>query len=114
MLIGYNTNGFAHHRLEDALNILADLGYGSVAITLDHHALNPFDPELTAQLDRVAAILEKRNLRCVIESGARFLLDPRHKHQPTLLSQEKNESDRRFQFLKLALDLAAQLNADAV
>jgi sugar phosphate isomerase/epimerase len=114
MLFGYNTNGFAHHRLEDALNILADLGYDSVAITLDHHALNPYDSALSAQLDRVAAILEKRNLRCVIETGARFLLDPRRKHQPTLLSPEVSERESRFHFLCRAVDIAHRLHADAV
>ena len=43
MLPGYNTNGFAHHRLEDAINILADLGYRSIALTLDYHSLLPSD-----------------------------------------------------------------------
>jgi hypothetical protein len=46
MRLGYNTNGFAHHRLEDAIEILATLGYRSVALTLDFHALNPYDPDL--------------------------------------------------------------------
>ena len=31
----YNTNGLAHHRVEDAMRILADLGYDGIAITPD-------------------------------------------------------------------------------
>ncbi len=47
MYLGYNTNGFAHHRLEQAIEIIADLGYKGVAITLDYHALNPFDSDIS-------------------------------------------------------------------
>jgi sugar phosphate isomerase/epimerase len=114
MLWGYNTNGFAHHRLEDALTILAELGYGSVALTLDHHALNPYDPDLPQQLSRVRALLQRRGLRSVIETGARFLLDPWRKHQPTLLSAAEHERDLRLDFLRRAVDIAQQLGADAV
>jgi sugar phosphate isomerase/epimerase len=114
VLLGYNTNGFAHHRLEDALAILADLGYGSVALTLDHHALNPSDPDVSAQVARVQGLLRRQRLRCVIETGARFLLDPRRKHQPTLLSADPDERRRRLDFLCLAVNLAADLDADAV
>ncbi len=35
MRLGYNTNGLAHHRLRDAITLLAHEGYQSVAITLD-------------------------------------------------------------------------------
>jgi sugar phosphate isomerase/epimerase len=114
MLLGYNTNGFAHHQLEDALGILAEIGYGSVALTLDHHALDPFDPGLPAQLDRVRGLLERYRLRCVIETGARFLLDPRRKHQPTLLSARAEDRERRLGFLRAAVDIGAALRADAI
>ena len=110
MLLGYNTNGFAHHRLEDTLTILAELGYQSVAITLDHHALNPFDADIEHQCESIRRLLERHRLRCVIETGARFLLDPRKKHQPTLL----DASDRRFDFLRRAVEIAERLSADAV
>jgi sugar phosphate isomerase/epimerase len=114
VLFGYNTNGFAHHRLEDALHILADLGYRSVAITLDYHALNPFDGELARQLGDVKKILHRRGLRCVIETGARFLLDPLRKHQPTLVSAAAEGRERRLDFLRRAVDIARELDADAV
>ena len=114
MHLGYNTNGFAHHTLEDALRILADLGYESVALTLDHHALNLFEPSLPARVDHVRGILEKLNLRCVIETGARFLLDPRRKHQPTLISPSTEERERRVAFLCESVRIACALGADAV
>jgi len=114
MLLGYNTNGFAHHRLEDSLIILAELGYRSIALTLDHHALNPFEPELPRRSAEIRRLLERLQLRCVVETGARFLLDPRHKHQPTLVSGSADERRRRLEFLRLAVDVAHHLGADAV
>jgi sugar phosphate isomerase/epimerase len=114
MLLGYNTNGFAHHRLTDALRILADLGYRSVALTLDYHALNPYDADLPRQLAEVHALLRSLNQRVVIETGARFLLDPLRKHQPTLLSPTLEERERRLDFLRRSIDIARELGADAV
>jgi sugar phosphate isomerase/epimerase len=114
MLLGYNTNGFAHHRLEDALAILVQLGYQSVAITLDHHALNPYDPSLTEQVVAVRELLRQTSLRSVIETGTRFLLDKWRKHQPTLVSPDRNERERRLDFLRRAVDIAHELQADAV
>lgn len=114
MYFGYNTNGFAHHRLEDALTILAELGYQGVALTLDHYLLNPFETDWPAQAVKVRGQLERLGLRCVVETGARFLLDPRRKHQPTLLSTRDADWRRRFEFLCRAVDIAEALGADAV
>ncbi len=111
MRLGYNTNGFAHHRLDDALTILAELGYRSVALTLDHHALNPYDADTPRQLPLVRDRLRSLGLGVVIETGARFLLDPRRKHQPTLLSCQ---AEQRLDFLRRAVDMAAALDAEAV
>lgn len=116
MFVGYNTNGFAHHRLDDALEILAELGYRGVALTLDVHHLDPFAPDLPGRLAAVRRRLDRLGLRCVIETGARFLLDPRRKHQPTLLSPSPEERAARLGFLETCVRCAAsdQLGADCV
>jgi sugar phosphate isomerase/epimerase len=114
MLPGYNTNGFAHHRLEDAIEVLADLGYRSLALTLDHHALSPYGEGFHEQLERVREALVRRRLRCVIETGGRFLLDAWNKHQPTLLDPDAAKRERRDEFLRTAVEVAAVSGADAV
>ena len=109
MILGYNTNGFAFHTLEQAIEIIAGLGYGAVAITLDHHALNPFSDSMPDELKLVKSLVESNQLACVVETGSRFLLDPMRKHWPTLLERQKSDRDRRVAFLKRAIDIAAEL-----
>src|SRR5262245_50204121 len=106
MFFGYNTNGFAHHRLEDALAVLAELGYEGVAITLDHHPLTPFDSELHSQINHVRTLPRSYRLKAVIETGPRFLLDSRRKHQPTLISPGPDERAYRREFLERAVYIA--------
>lgn len=112
--LGYNTNGFNCHSLESALEIISSLGYRGVAITLDNYILNPWNSGLAENIERVARNLKKYSLACVIETGARFLLDPLHKHEPTLLSKNAEGRKTRLNFLKSALDIADRLDAEAL
>jgi L-ribulose-5-phosphate 3-epimerase len=116
MRLGYNTNGLAHHRLVDAIEILAEEGYQSVAITLDAGALDPFtDPAwLRAQVKAVHEALDRHCLARVIETGARYLLNPRIKHDPTLMDPDPKRRAIRTDFLCRAIDLAGSLRAEAV
>ncbi|MEU8077171.1 EboA domain-containing protein [Catellatospora citrea] len=108
---GYGTNGFANHRLSDALAVLADLGYDGVALTLDHHHLDPYAPGLARRVSGLATRLMELGLSVVIETGARYLLDPRRKHAPTLLHDER---EVRLDFLLRAVSIASDLGAEAV
>lgn len=108
---GYGTNGFANHRLADAITVIADLGYEGVALTLDHDHLDPFSPGLAREVARTADLLRDRSLGVVIETGARYLLDPWRKHAPTFLHDERAV---RVDFLRRAVAIGADLGAEAV
>ncbi|MYW67594.1 TIM barrel protein [Streptomyces sp. SID8379] len=110
----YGTNGFADHRLPDALRVLADLGYDGVSLTLDHQHLDPYAPELAARVRDTARALERTGLAVVVETGARYLLDPMRKHRPTLLSAEPEGRARRLDLLRRAIAVGAELGAEAV
>ena len=114
MLLGYNTNGFAHHDPGQAIELLAEIGYRSVAITIDQHVLNPFHASLADELRTWRRLLERLEMRSVIETGARFLLDPLVKHEPTLLTADPALRARRVAFLQRAIDIASELGSDCV
>lgn len=114
MFLGYNTNGLAHHELFDAVALLADLGYRGVAITIDHGVLSPRDEAWREQLVQLRRRLQQLNMRSVIETGARFLLDPREKHEPTLLSRDAGARASRLEFYQHAIRCAAELESDCV
>lgn len=111
---GYGTNGFGDHRLEDALAILTDLGYDGVALTLDHQHLDPYAADLNRRLAALARLLDRLGLDVVVETGARYLLDPWHKHQPTLVSAEPEGRALRVDLLMRAVRIGAELGAQAV
>jgi len=111
--LGYNTNGLAHHRPLDALELLADLGYEGMALTPDVGGLDPF------QLDRravaaLAAASRDLGMELAIETGARFVMDGRRKHFPTLLEDDAVQRERRVDFLRRCLDLGAELGASVL
>lgn len=114
MRLGYNTNGLAFHRWPEALEMLADIGYESVAITLDHHCLDPYAAGLSHEVARMAALLARLKLTSVVETGARYLLNPRVKHEPTLMSAGADERALRIDFLKRSVDIAGDLGSEAV
>lgn len=114
MFFGYNTNGLAHHGIADAIAMLADRGYRGVALTIDHGLLNPYADDMRQSLEQVRRLLNRYEMRSVIETGARYLLDPRVKHEPTLMSTDPALRSRRVRFLQQAIDVAVSLGSDCM
>ena len=114
MLPGYNTNGFAHHKIEDALQILAELGYRSIAFTLDYNTVEPFAANAIARARELGKMAQDLGLNLVIETGARFLLDPRRKHQPTLISKQASDRKKRADFLLRCAELGLAMGSNTL
>lgn len=111
---GYGTNGLTDLRLDDALGLLADLGYDGVGLTLDHMHLDPMAPGLAARTRQVARRLTELGLSVTVETGARYVLDPRRKHGPSLLDPTPEGRAARTGLLVTAVQVAADLGAPAV
>jgi len=109
----YNTNGLAHHRLDDAIDLLADLGYGGIALTPDVGHLDPRDAT-PAEVERIGARIRSRGLRVTIQTGARFVLDPRRKHKPDFLDPDPEARAARMRFLERCMDIGRDLGAGVV
>ncbi|MFC4553838.1 sugar phosphate isomerase/epimerase family protein [Georgenia faecalis] len=112
MRFAYGTNGFTAHRLPDALEIIAELGYAGASITLDAHHLDPFADDVAARVARTAQQLERLGLGAVVETGAPYLLDPRGKFEPSLVSDAGR--DLRLDLLHRSIDIAGDLGAPVV
>jgi D-psicose/D-tagatose/L-ribulose 3-epimerase len=110
----FNTNGAAHHRLDDALTLIAEAGYDGVALTLDIHHLDPFDPDFLLNIRHVAARLRALSLGCVVDTGAYFLLNPRAQHEPTLVTADPDGRALRIDFLTRALQVTAETGGEAM
>jgi sugar phosphate isomerase/epimerase len=112
--LGYGTNGFTDHPLPVALDVLDGAGYDAVGLTVGFPHLDPFsttDRDLAELGDRLAGLRGGAGVAVVVETGTRYLLDPVHKHRPTLVDRD---ADVRMRYLNLAVDVAAALDAQCV
>ncbi len=113
MLLGYNTNGLSHHAPAAALELLAETGYRCAGITIDHQWLSPLSPSWRDERRRLSEQIAELGLATVIETGARFLLNPRKKHAPSLVAPT-DEALPRIQFIDYACQLAAEFGSRCV
>jgi sugar phosphate isomerase/epimerase len=114
MQLGFSTNSIGDIDPLAAVPRLRELGYQSLAITLDHHTLHPFAADLASRIERWRKVLTEAGMACVIETGARHLLDPAVKHEPTLVSSDPAARARRVDLTIRAIDVAAALGAGCV
>ena len=114
MILGYNTNGLSNHDVMDGLRLLAKTGYRSVAFTIDHGWLSPRDPNHDVQLQQIKYFLTEHGFTSVVETGARFLLNPEIKHAPTLLDPDPEQVKKRIEFIKYCIDVGEELGSDCV
>lgn len=114
MILGYNTNGLAHHAPEEAICLLHDIGYRAIGLTIDHNLCSPNDSQWKDQANRLGEVCHQLSMTPIIETGARFLLDPWVKHKPTLISTNATERSIRVGFLKHAVDVAAAVEAEVI
>lgn len=110
MILGYNTNGYAHHRLEDAVDVLANQGYRAIALTADYHTIDPMSKYWRDRASRFRKHLRDLRLRAVVETGARYILDPSRKHYPTLLDLDRHKALDRLHFLEACIEVAVEID----
>jgi len=110
MRLGYNTNGFPQHEVYEIAALLAELGYVGIAITPDVFQLDPMG-DGAARARELRPRLDDLGLAVALETGARFVLDCRHKHQPTLLCAGDGAA-RRLELLRRCHEIAQILGAE--
>ncbi|WP_108663329.1 sugar phosphate isomerase/epimerase family protein [Acuticoccus kandeliae] len=110
----YNTNGCTNHRLDDALELIAEAGYSGVALTLDVHHFDPLADDYEARAEALAARLAALDLAVVLETSAPYLLDPRARQEPTLLHPSPEGRARRVDFIRRAIRIAKICGGESV
>ena len=112
MLLGYTTSGLSQHALFDAVRLVGEIGYGSIAISIDHNTF-PFGDN-TERIKQVRELLAEFEMQSVIEVDPPYMLDPKMKGEPSLVSAQASDRQRRIDLIRHAIDIAVQLESECV
>lgn len=114
MIAGYHTAGLLLHDLCVAIEELAHLGYGCVAIRPHAGSLDPRLPAFGQQLIRLADVLSRTEVRLVIDLDAMFVHDPMVARGPSLVAADDAECDMARVWIERWADIAKELGADVI
>ena len=114
MLLGYNTNGLAHHDCFEAIELLASLGYQSVAITIDHGTLNPYGGHFRQRIVQMRRLLEQHQMRSVVETLPLARSDDSRSRLLAVIEHDVRRLDRLISDISDASRLDAQLQRQDV
>lgn len=110
----FNTIGCADHALGDAIDLIGEAGYQAVVLTLNSHHMNPFQEGWEKRAEALRDTLVAADLSLVVDANARFLLNPRDRHEPSLLSADEAGRARRIEYISRAIKVCSICGGEAV
>lgn len=114
MIAGYHTAGLLLHDVCWAIDELAHLGYGWVAIRPHGASLNPRLPGFSQQVLRLADAISKANVRAVLDIDAPYLQDPWNASGPSLVADDEGECAAAVGWVEQWIEVADELGVKAV
>lgn len=111
--LGYSTCGFAAGRpMLELVAKLGALGYGGVELELDRDRFHPH-VHGAALASTVAKACRDAGLRMVLGTGGRHVLTNR-RHYPGAVTENADDRKKWVSFVKDALDMASDMEAECV
>jgi sugar phosphate isomerase/epimerase len=112
MQFGFSTNAFREYDPQEAIEILADLGYDGVELLFDEPHLYP--PEATdEEIAAVRDTLDSAGM-AISNCNAFMLTAIEDFHHPSFLEPDEDYRRRRVEYTLDSLDTAAALDADHI
>jgi sugar phosphate isomerase/epimerase len=112
MRFGFSTNAFRQYDLDEAIEVLADVGYDGVELLFDQPHLYP--PEASdEEIEAVRETLDANDI-AISNCNAFMLTAIEDFHHPSFVEEDESYRRRRIEYTLDSLDTAAALDAEHI
>jgi sugar phosphate isomerase/epimerase len=112
MRFGFSTNAFRQYDLDEAIEVLGDVGYDGVELLFDQPHLYP--PEASdEEIEAVRETLDANDI-AISNCNAFMLTAIEDFHHPSFVEEDESYRRRRIEYTLDSLDTAAALDAEHI
>ena len=111
--LSYSTNGLTHLDLFSAISEVSNAGYQGIELTFQEKQFDPFKITHNDLMD-VKRFLRKQNLKAACISTPTICLLSDRPHDPSLLTIDNNQRQKRIDLIKKGIEIAEILEAPVV